>query len=197
MSLVRATVIASLPFLMWAGSLWAMEEPTQPDEQPESPVSEINKNGKIAESSVKDESWRSVVERLSPGYWSASPLPLTGKAMYYNPGVMERVLAFRKKAKHVTECPDCIGYAAMLRAGDLNRRIWLRRPGMSTEGPFWVIDAADQSHIPMLQGKDWVVDVDYETAMRWRMAGPVPVEVLASPPPDRKAPVPPLRGHIP
>ncbi len=122
---------------------------------------------------------------LTPDYFQASPLPAQGRAMYYNPNVFERVLDFRLSANHVTECEECIGYVALLRRGDLDRRVWLRREGKPAEGPFWVIDVAGKNHVGMLLERNWVVDVDYETAMRWRMNRPIPITVLETPTPDR------------
>lgn len=77
--------------------------------------------------------------------------------------------------------PACIGYAALLRAGDINRRIWLQWEGGAVEGPFLVIDAAAGQPVDLLLSRSWVVDVDYETALRRGMGGPVPVTILARP----------------
>lgn len=120
--------------------------------------------------------------RLWPPYEQPSRLPAYGKAMYYNPGVMELVLENRLKAGQVVPCRDCVGYVAMLRVGDLNSKVWIQLPDATVEGPFQVIDTADKRHIPMLINKGWIVDVDYETAMRWGMAGPRLVTVWAEPP---------------
>ncbi|MEM7128565.1 MAG: hypothetical protein AAF702_19685 [Chloroflexota bacterium] len=119
---------------------------------------------------------------LWPPYEQLSPLPAYGQAMYYNPGIMELVLENRLKAGQVAPCRDCAGYVAMLRVGDLDRKIWIQLPDGTVEGPFQVIDAADKKHIPMLITKGWIVDIDYETAMRWRMAGPKSVTLWAEPP---------------
>ena len=121
-------------------------------------------------------------QALSPAYHEPSALPIQGRAMYYNPGIMEIVLGNRLAAGNVAVCNECIGYAAMLRVGDLNRKVWIQRRDGTIEGPFHVIDAADVKHIDLLLGRDWVIDVDYETAMRWRMAGPRDVIVLDRPP---------------
>lgn len=122
------------------------------------------------------------VHNLSPAYDQHSRLPAFGKAMFYNPGVMETVLENRLEAGTVDHCRECVGYVAMLRVGDLNRRVWIQLPDGTVEGPFHVIDAADQKHVRMLLNKGWVIDVDYETAMRWKMAGPRPVTIWAEPP---------------
>lgn len=108
-------------------------------------------------------------------------LPVSGQAMYYNPGVMQEVYAYRLHLGQVQPCSACVGYAALLRAGDINRRIWLQWEGGIVEGPFLVIDAAAGQHVDLLLSRNWVVDVDYETALRRDMAGPVPVTILAAP----------------
>lgn len=114
---------------------------------------------------------------LSPGYYQPTVLPLRGRAMFYNPDIMQRVLNFRLQAGHVTACPDCVGYVAMLRRGDLDRRVWLQREGQTVDGPFWVIDAADRNHVGSLLARGWVVDVDHETALRWGIRRPVAVTI--------------------
>jgi hypothetical protein len=118
---------------------------------------------------------------LSPSYWEETPLPVRGLAMYYNPGIMERVLRNRVGWGHLTECEECIGRVALLRDGDIDRKIWLQRPGYPVEGPFWVIDQAARHDVPGLVRRNWTVDVDYQTAMRWRMRGPIPIVVLEDP----------------
>jgi hypothetical protein len=119
---------------------------------------------------------------LYPPYSAATPLPLHGHAMYYNPGVMARVLSYRLQHNQVQLCRDCVGFAALLRVGDLNRRIWLQWEDGSIEGPFHVIDAADPRHIPTLLARHWAVDLDYRSAQRRNMNRPLPVTVLAQPP---------------
>ena len=104
--------------------------------------------------------------------------------MYYNPDVFVRVMDFRFKSNHISECDECIGYVALLRGGDLDRRVWLQREGQRMEGAFWVGDAAAFKHIPALLSRNWVVDVDYDTAMRWRMAGPVSITVYDADSPE-------------
>lgn len=125
-----------------------------------------------------------VWQDLEPSYNQATPLPMQGRAMYYNPNIFEKVLDFRLRADHVTQCGECIGYVALLRRGDLDRKVWLRRDGKPAEGPFWVIDVAGKHHVGMLLERNWAVDVDYETAMRWRMNRPIPITVLAEPTAD-------------
>jgi hypothetical protein len=112
----------------------------------------------------------------------ASVLPVQGKAMYYNPGIMDQVLEYRLALGQVTPCPECVGYVALLRSDDLNRKVWIEWGQDDVEGPFLVIDVAARQHVPMLLARQWVVDVDYATALRRSMVGPVFVRVLDAPP---------------
>jgi hypothetical protein len=109
---------------------------------------------------------------LDPSYSSQTPLPASGKAMYYNPGVMEKVVENRLKFKRIEICEECIGRVAMLRFGDVNRKVWLQFYGSHLEGPFHVTDTAATQHVGMLLARDWVLDVDYQTAQRWGMRMP-------------------------
>ncbi len=110
-----------------------------------------------------------------------SPLPVTGLAMFYNPEVMQEVLSNRLAMGQVSVCNECIGHVALLRAGDLNRRVWLQWADGTVEGPFLVVDVAAPQHIAQLLARNWVVDVDYPTAVRRGIVNPVPVTVLAAP----------------
>lgn len=129
------------------------------------------------------------LDQLSPAYGEQSILPKFGKVMFYNPGIMEIVIENRIKAADISSCHDCIGYAALLRKGDLDRKIWIEFSDGLVEGPFHVVDVAAPQHVLMLLGKEWVADVDYETAMRWRMAGPRWATVHAQPPAGYRSPL--------
>lgn len=131
---------------------------------------------------IQDMRWQS----MTPAYHEQSPLPIQGRAMYYNPGVMKLVLENRLASGAVQECPECIGYVAMLRYGDLNRKVWIQLADSRIEGPFLVADAADTKHVGMLLDKKWVIDVDHETARRWNMWNPKSVTVLANPWPEQQ-----------
>lgn len=123
-------------------------------------------------------------DKVMESYQQSSALPVTGFAMYYNPNVMQEVLNNRLAMGHVSACDACIGNVALLRAGDLNRRVWLQWGDGTVEGPFLVADVAAPHHVPQLLARNWVVDVDYRTASRRGMLGPEWVTVLASPPTD-------------
>lgn len=119
---------------------------------------------------------------ITPGTQSGGTFPRRGRAMYYNPGIMEQVLAFRLQAQHVTTCPECIGFVALLNREDLNRKVWLEWEDGDVEGPFLTIDVAAKHHVPSLLQRNWVVDVDYATALRRGMNRPLPVTVWDRPP---------------
>lgn len=119
---------------------------------------------------------------LSPGYTAMTPLPMEGLAMYYNPGIMRQVVEYRENMGEIEDCMECVGYAALLRAGDLNRRIWIRWGDGEVEGPFLVADVAARHHVEMLIQRGWAVDVDNQTAVRRGMFMPMPVTIYAAPP---------------
>ncbi|MCX6030634.1 MAG: hypothetical protein NT169_15210, partial [Chloroflexi bacterium] len=62
---------------------------------------------------------------LFPGYWEQTPLPQTGLATFYAPGMMEYVETYRRDRGQLPECPECVGTVALLRAGDIGRKVWL------------------------------------------------------------------------
>jgi hypothetical protein len=110
-----------------------------------------------------------------PTYWTQTTLPRTGTATYYAPGVMELVLRNRIAWGQVTICPDCVGYVALLRAGDIGRKVWLAYRG-DVVGPVLVIDTA--TPWDFLRIRDWwAVDVSWEIAQRWHMRGGLTVTV--------------------
>lgn len=111
----------------------------------------------------------------------ALALLTAGDATYYAPGVMDEVYANRLAWGQVQPCPACVGYVALMDSRDIGRLVWLDW-GDVTEGPYQVIDCAAAQHRAGLVARGRVVEVDYATALRHRMAGPVPVRVLWRPP---------------
>lgn len=104
-------------------------------------------------------------------------LVITGKAMFYGPGVMDGVYVNRLAWGHVQPCAMCVGMVALLDRETVGELVWLQRPGYEVEGPFLVIDCAAAGDRANLLRRGWAVDVDYATAQRWGMRGPVPVKV--------------------
>lgn len=105
---------------------------------------------------------------------------LIGLATFYADGVMDRVVAYRGLS-----CAECIGAVALLEPEHIGQQIWLQAPGREVEGPFLVADCANRAHAPALRERGFVVDVDWETAQRWGMRGPLPgVQVFFEEPDD-------------
>ncbi len=118
------------------------------------------------------------------GYWEPSPLPIQGLATYYNPGIMEYVQDYRLRAGDIDACPECVGSVALLRAGDIGRRVWLQPPGGDPVGPFLVVDCARrQDVLPLLQ-RNWVVDVSFEVGQHWGMNRPLDGVIVFEDPAD-------------
>jgi hypothetical protein len=112
---------------------------------------------------------------------------ITGHVTYYAPGVMERVYANRLAWGHVQPCPACVGMVAVPDCRRLGERVTLQRPGRGPEGPFLVVDCGRL----MTPGR--IAEVDWPTARRWRMAGPLPGVTLRS----AVAVQTPRRGQMP
>lgn len=129
----------------------------------------------------------------NPPLLAASELPVQGEVTYYVPELMEWVYEYRLRLNQVPVCdpPECVGYVAMLRAGDLGRKVWLQRPGYEADGPFLVVDHASSKDYERLLARGWVAEVDYITAWRWGMQGPLyDVQVLSAPPSNRRVSLP-------
>ena len=100
---------------------------------------------------------------------------LVGVCLFYNPNVMERVAAYRQ-----LECAECVGTVAVPDCGQLGERIWLERDG-GVEGPFLVVDCAAEEDRERLTQRGLVAEVDWLTAQRWQMFGPVSCQSAAGP----------------
>ena len=119
---------------------------------------------------------------LVPGYWEQTSLPQTGLATFYAPGMMEYVRAYRESRGQLPDCPECVGTVALLRAGDIGRKVWLQPPGGERVGPFLVIDCARREDVAPLVSRNWAVDVSYELGQAWGMRAPLSgVTVLEDP----------------
>lgn len=128
---------------------------------------------------VPGQSWKTI----NPGYKQPTNFPVRGFSTYYNPGVMEQVVSYRTRVGDITPCPECIGEVALVRAGDINRRIWLQLDDTTVEGPFLVTDCAHTWDVGPLVRRGWGVDLDYDTAARWDFDMRV-VTILDEPPAD-------------
>ena len=102
-----------------------------------------------------------------------SPLPASGKMDYYAQNVMEATWMYRSIFEKYPICKECVGMAALMRDGDKQRKICIQRPGKDIEGPFYVIDVAnDHDKKSLIERQNWIVDVGYQTKLFWKMYGP-------------------------
>lgn len=133
-------------------------------------------------------------------WWQPSPEQVkAGFATYYDPGVMARVATNRGYIDRPAEYRDwlgregVVGAVALNRAGDLGRTVWIEGPE-GFDGPFLVADCAQLSHYPGRQERERVVEVDWDTAVHWGIAGPVRVWIWFVDPStlfsDGKVPIP-------
>jgi hypothetical protein len=86
---------------------------------------------------------------------------------------MDTAQGYRQERGQVPDCPECVGSVALLRAGDIGRKVWLQPPEGEMVGPFLVVDCARLADIPPLLARNWVVDVSYDLGQLWRMNRPM------------------------
>ncbi len=120
------------------------------------------------------------------GWATLTDLPATGKASYYNPGVMATVWQNRLAQGKVSPCPECIGAVAMLRQPDIGRKVWVEYKG-EVLGPFMVVDCAGPKHYQALVDKGEIAELPYWLAQRWNMADRIGVVVRDRPPESNRA----------
>jgi len=92
-------------------------------------------------------------------------LALVGMCTYYSDGLMETVAANRG-----LECAECVGMVALADCSMIGARVWV-----NGEGDFLVADCGTF----LTPGR--IAEVDYQTAIRWQMAGPVKCAVTEEP----------------
>jgi hypothetical protein len=124
---------------------------------------------------------------ITPGYWEPSVLPQSGLATYYAPGLMEAVQAKRALNGEIGDCPQCVGAVALLRAGDIGRKVWLKAPGGEPVGPFLVVDCARRQDVLPLLERGWAVDLSYELGQIWGMNRPLDGVMVFEDPADAGA----------
>ena len=123
-------------------------------------------------------------------YWERTALPQTGLATFYARGLMEYVEAYRRERGQLPPCPECVGSVALLRAGDIGRKVWLQPLGEEMVGPFLVIDCAHLDDVQPLLDRGWVVDISFDLGQLWGMAAPLAgVTVIADPSPAGSGPM--------
>lgn len=81
---------------------------------------------------------------------------------YYAPGLAETV----QQNREIPACSDCVGLAVTVARSHLAQYVDIRHAGQWV-GPFLVVDVGTGNHRPHLVG-----EIDFQTAMAWRIAGP-------------------------
>lgn len=115
----------------------------------------------------------------------ADPTPqdeIEGRATYYAPGLMAQVAINRSM-----DLDGHLAGVALNRSGDLGRTVWIQWDDGAIDGPFLVVDCAQQgAHFERREWQGYVVEVPAWVArMRgFYGVGPAPVTVLFDPPPS-------------
>ena len=93
-------------------------------------------------------------------------------------------MAYRESIGQLEPCLACLGFVALADAEHIGKRVWLQAPGREIEGGFLVADCGSRADQVARKASGWVVDVDWPTAQRWDMHGPIEgVRVYFEPPP--------------
>ena len=99
---------------------------------------------------------------------------LYGTASQYAPGVMQEVISNRQRWGQLPmELPPTDGYVATLEANLIGSFVYIRPEGADIWEQFLVVDCAghaDGGYAWMLRN-NVLVEVDYETAVRWNTVG--------------------------
>jgi hypothetical protein len=108
-------------------------------------------------------------------WYLPAPTVSSGRAVWYAPGVMEANIWLRWEWGQIPRPPsDYIDGVAMMSPADIGQTVWILHPGGTWEGPFVVVDCAQRDDIwPIIQTRQEVVEVSWETAQRWGMTDPL------------------------
>jgi hypothetical protein len=97
-----------------------------------------------------------------------TPMPnlVVGNALYYGSGVMEG-----SALKNGFDLSKYVGGIAVASPADVGTEFYLRGPN-GWEGPFLAVDVMQRNHVwRIITYFGEVVEVDYQTAVRWRIVG--------------------------
>ena len=98
-------------------------------------------------------------------WYRPAPRHMVGKAVFYAPGVMHATAQVRGLS-----LDGFLDGVSLMSPADIGRTVWLLRPGGEWEGPFLVVDCARRNDMyGILVGRDEVVEVGWDTAVRWGM----------------------------
>ena len=106
-----------------------------------------------------------------------------GQAAYYNPGVFEQVVAIRQAGWTANPLPKqlapIIGFVARRDCSEIGQLVWICHESEGCKGPYLVADCANQleNHDKVMERKNIVVEVDFNTATRWGIIGLGPQDI--------------------
>lgn len=89
-----------------------------------------------------------------------------GSALFYAPDVMRANAEYRELS-----LDGVMGAVSIQFCSEIGHKVWLQRPGYDWEGPFMVADCSRRNDLyGHIMFRDQVVEVDFDTAVRWGMA---------------------------
>lgn len=98
-------------------------------------------------------------------WFTPAPEYMKGNAVWYSPQLMEATAIYRGL--------DLKGYldgVSLMSPADIGKTVWINHPDLGWEGPYLVVDCAQQNHMyGVIVSRDEVVEVGYTTAVRWGM----------------------------
>lgn len=111
---------------------------------------------------------------LLEGPLTPAPMPATGIASQYAPGVMQRVIANRQRWEQIPrDLRQYNGFVAVPYPANIGDEYWIRPAGTEDWELFLAVDCGGIAD----GGRRWMLrngilfEVDYETARRWRTVG--------------------------
>lgn len=109
---------------------------------------------------------------------------ISGCAAYYAEGRMESTAVvlghIDKTSEYKKWLADSgyIGAVAVYRLGDKGRDVHILWPDGTIDGPYLAIDVVARNHYSLAVDKNRVVDIDYSTAEKYSMRGPIAVTII-------------------
>lgn len=109
---------------------------------------------------------------------------MSGCAAYYSEGLMEinaQYWGYIKDTKDYDSWLESSGYlgaVAVYRNGDKGKEVHILWPDGTLDGPYIAIEVVARTHYELGIERNRVVDVDYNTAKRVDMRGPMNVTII-------------------
>lgn len=117
---------------------------------------------------------------------AGSPSVQTGHAAHYGEGVMENVVAIRQANQGWEYSlpvynPGIVGYVAIEDCDRVGQRVAVWHETEGLKGPYLIADCANrlEGHDRDMRRRGIIIEVDYNTAMRWGTVGLSPEDVWA------------------